>query len=118
MHRVAHGLLWPACCYASASALLSLLPGSTQAEDEPLLIGQLRIPPAAEDALRRCWGRLGTRSLYRSFEQYRQLVAEVRHPCNCTRARSLRACSLRGVCADGMQPMPARLPEAHIEKVP
>ncbi|KAL4447380.1 hypothetical protein ABPG77_007413 [Micractinium sp. CCAP 211/92] len=50
---------------------------AAQADDEPLLIGQLVVPPAAEEALRRCWVRLGTRSLYRSFEEYRQLVAEV-----------------------------------------
>ncbi|KAL4443496.1 hypothetical protein ABPG75_011233 [Micractinium tetrahymenae] len=50
---------------------------AVQAEDEPLHIGQLRIPPAAEAALRSCWAQLGARSLYRSFEQYQQLVTQV-----------------------------------------
>jgi hypothetical protein len=48
-----------------------------QAEDEPLNIGALRIPPAAEAAMLRCWQRLGKRSLYRNFEQYKELVAQV-----------------------------------------
>ncbi len=49
-----------------------------QADDEPLRIGALRIPPAAEASLRRCWQRLGRRSLYSgSFEQYKELVDQV-----------------------------------------
>ncbi|KAL4858561.1 tRNA (adenine(37)-N6)-methyltransferase [Chlorella vulgaris] len=50
---------------------------AAKAEDEPLNIGALRIPPAAEAAMLRCWQRLGKRSLYRNFEQYKELVAQV-----------------------------------------
>ncbi len=70
-----------------------MLPWPLQADDEPLLIGQLVVPPAAEEALRRCWVRLGTRSLYRSFEEYRQLVAEVSLSVHtCASARVLLLC--------------------------
>ena len=50
---------------------------NAQAADEPLEVGQLRVGPAAEEALRRCWWRRGPRSLYTSFDDLRQLVAEV-----------------------------------------
>jgi hypothetical protein len=48
-----------------------------QAEDEPLHIGALLTSPSAEAALRRCWQQRGARSLYTSFEQYRQLLEQV-----------------------------------------
>jgi hypothetical protein len=48
-----------------------------QAEDEPLHIGSLRVPPGAEAALQSAWRKRGRHSLYPSFQQYLQLVREV-----------------------------------------
>lgn len=70
---------------------------AARADDEPLSVGQLRVPPAAEAALRQCWWRLGARSQYSSFEEYRQLVAEVGLAAPAG-LRCLRACCL-DVCA-------------------
>ena len=58
------------CLPALSAALL-------QAEDEPLHIGALHTSPCAEAALRRCWQQRGARSMYSSFEQYRQLLEQV-----------------------------------------
>ena len=54
------------------------MPSLAQAEEEPLHIGALRVLPAAEAALERCWRDLGQRSLYGTFEGYRELVEQVR----------------------------------------
>lgn len=48
-----------------------------QAEDEPLRIGSLHVPPGAEAALHSAWHQRGRHSLYPSFQQYLQLVREV-----------------------------------------
>lgn len=66
-------------CTTSTSPRLALpMPpiATPQAEDEPLQVGALRIPPAAEASLERCWRQLGGRSLYRSFQQYQKLVEQ------------------------------------------
>lgn len=66
-------------------------PDPEQAEDEPLSIGALRIGADAEAELRTAWWRRGQRSLFGRFEDFRQLIEEVR-------GAALRFLA-RGVCS-------------------
>lgn len=66
-------------------------PDPEQAEDEPLSIGALRIGADAEAELRTAWWRRGQRSLFGRFEDFRQLIEEVRE-------RLCGSWSVCGVC--------------------
>ena len=52
---------------------------ATQAEaaDEPLRLQSVAVPPSAAEALAECWRRQKGRSLYRSPEEFVELVKQV-----------------------------------------
>lgn len=48
-----------------------------EAEEEPLRISEVSIPPEAQETLERCWEKRRQRSLYGSFAGYLELVSDV-----------------------------------------
>ena len=50
---------------------------AAEAEDEPLAIAGVQVPPGADAQLEACWRQLGSQSLYRSYQEFQGLVTEV-----------------------------------------
>ena len=55
----------------------NLSTAQAEAADEPLRLQSVAVPPAAAEALAECWRRQKGRSLYRSPEEFVELVKQV-----------------------------------------